>query len=131
MTTKRTKQAATMAAGMPAAFLPEAMSTGLVAMARTQSRLATTAIDTNVEVLDFLRNRLQKDRDLIDEIADCKDAMEMMDAWLGFWSEAFTGYTDEFTKVAFANVKTASDAVQEISREATVGTDAGGIRPAA
>ncbi|MBK5949698.1 hypothetical protein CH339_01255 [Rhodobium orientis] len=100
-------------------------------MVRAQSRLATTVIDSNAEVLDFLRGRLQKDRNLIDEIADCNDATEMMDAWLGFWTEAFTGYTNEFTKVALANVKTASDAVQEIGREATSGTEAGGIRPAA
>ncbi|MBB4301031.1 hypothetical protein GGD81_000046 [Rhodobium orientis] len=127
MTTKRTKQAAPM----PSTFLPEALSTGMVAMVRAQSRLATTVIDSNAEVLDFLRGRLQKDRNLIDEIADCNDATEMMDAWLGFWTEAFTGYTNEFTKVALANVKTASDAVQEIGREATSGTEAGGIRPAA
>ena len=127
MTTKRTKQAATM----PAAMLPEVLSTGLLAMARTQSRLATTVIDSNAEVLDFLRGRLQKDRDLIEEIADCNDATEMMDAWLGFWTEAFTGYTDAFTKVAFANVKTASDAVRQIGVEATAGTDASGIRSVA
>ncbi|AOZ69622.1 hypothetical protein LPB142_10090 [Rhodobacter xanthinilyticus] len=84
---------------------------------RPQVRMAEALLKQNVEVLDFLKVRFERDRALMGELAKAADPQEAMAIWSGFWQGALGDYASETNKLAAAVTEIAEQAVRTATEE--------------
>lgn len=106
----------TMLAGMEqaASHVPEMM----LALSRMQHTLFDAWLRQNIEAVDFLKARLERDRKMASEIARVEDPAEAMAAWSKFWQTALADYADEPRRLAEVMTNAASDAVAHARHDA-------------
>jgi hypothetical protein len=86
---------------------------------RLQGRIYKNYLNAGLQTLDFMRLRLVEDTKLVERICTCDDASAALDAWMRFWTEAASEYSDFAGKMAASNSKMASDAAEEATAEVT------------
>ncbi|MCB2110501.1 MAG: phasin family protein [Defluviimonas sp.] len=80
---------------------------GVVAALNAQAKAMDAVLRQNIELLDFLKTRYEKDRALLAQFADADTPGEMMTLWSSFWSRAMTDYANEAGKLGALGAATA------------------------
>ena len=65
-----------------------------------QGRMLSACLKFNLEYLDFLKRRVEKDIALVQEMSAKEDPSEMLSACADFWRKAYADYSDEMGKFA-------------------------------
>jgi hypothetical protein len=88
------------------------------AMLRAQAQMMDSILKQNIEVLDFLRARFEKDRTIFNDLADCDDPARAMELLQGFWCRSFSDYADEAGKLGALASATAGEVAEGMAEEA-------------
>lgn len=89
----------------------------VLALARLQEQGVKSVLRYQIEALDFLQRRYQKDIRLMDDLAGGGEHGDMFDIYADFVREEITDYGDEAAKLANLESKLASEAAEEIRSE--------------
>jgi len=69
-------------------------------MAKAQGQVMDAMMKQNIEVLTFVKERMEKDREMVAQLAAAKDPAEAAEIWSGFWQRAMADYGDESGKLS-------------------------------
>jgi len=69
-------------------------------MAKAQGQVVDAMLKSNIEVLGFVRERLEKDREIVAALAGAKDPTQAAQLWSEFWQKAMADYGDESGKLS-------------------------------
>ncbi|MCR9152427.1 MAG: phasin family protein [Rhodobacteraceae bacterium] len=69
-------------------------------MAKAQGQVVDEMMKQNIEVLGFVKERMEKDRAMVAALASAKDPAEAAEVWSGFWQKAMADYGDETGKLS-------------------------------
>lgn len=105
---------AAFAGGNDPAHLGDMMS-GIV---KAQARMMDSIMRQNIETLDFLKTRFEKDRAMMAELADAKDPTDAMKRMQDFWNRSVKDYADEAGKLGAFTAATAEQIVEGVTEEA-------------
>ena len=94
-----------------------------LAFSRLQGQGLKAVLRYQIEALDFLRRRYQKDFRLMEDLAESGPRGELFDVCADFISEAISDYGDEAAKLASLESKLASEAAEEIRSETRAVTE--------
>jgi len=115
MATPKSPPGMNMAGCMP---VPDA---GNVSQLMTpQLHMAEKLIAQNIEMLDFLKARFERDREMLGKLAEQSDPMKAMNLWGEFWQRTMTDYSTQMAKLA----TTASGLAEQAVRTATEESEA-------
>lgn len=64
-------------------------------MLKAQVRMMDAALKQNIETLEFLRQRFEKDRAMLAQLAEAKDSASAGNVLTEFWQKAYSDYTAE------------------------------------
>lgn len=92
---------------------------GVSMFVRPQARMAEALIKQNIETLDFLKTRFERDRAMLGELAAVEDATEAMSLWTTFWQRMLSDYATETNKLAASVTEIAEQALRSASEEGT------------
>ncbi|KFE35317.1 phasin family protein [Thioclava atlantica] len=112
MATKKNPPGTRMAGCMPVPNVGDVSS-----MMAPQLRMMEALIAQNIEVLDFLKTRFERDREMIGELADTADPMQAMNLWGEFWQRMMSDYATESSKLATSVTGIAERAVRSATEE--------------
>ncbi|MGE0232322.1 MAG: phasin family protein [Flavobacteriaceae bacterium] len=96
-----------------AAVMPETMKQ----FGGMQSRLVSACMQYNLEYLEFLKRRVEKDIALIEEMSAKEEPSEVMSACTDFWRAAFEDYSDEIGKFAGMSSSLINEARSETTKQ--------------
>lgn len=82
-----------------------------------QARMAEAMIGLNIEMLDFLRARFERDRAMLADLANASDPAEAARMWQDFWGRMFIDYSAETTKLAATAGEIAETALRTATEE--------------
>ncbi|SOC14217.1 phasin protein [Rhodobacter sp. JA431] len=82
-----------------------------------QARMAEAMIGQNIEMLDFIKTRFERDKAMLGELAEASDPIEAAKLWQDFWSRLFTDYSVETTKLASHAGEIAETALRSATEE--------------
>ncbi|MBN2741250.1 MAG: phasin family protein [Rhodobacteraceae bacterium] len=85
-----------------------------------QLHMAEKLIAQNIEMLDFLKARFERDREMLGKLAEQSDPMKAMNLWGEFWQRTMTDYSTQIAKLA----TTASGLAEQAVRTATEESEA-------
>jgi hypothetical protein len=88
------------------------------ALFRAQSKMMDTMLRQNIEVLEFLKLRYEKDREMLAQIAGLDDPSAAKTVLTSFWSEALADYTQEAGKLGALAAATTEQLAQGVMEEA-------------
>jgi hypothetical protein len=97
-----------------AAHAPEAM----LALTRFQTTMFDAVLRQNIEMLDFLKERFQRDRQLVHELAQTSDPSDIARVWSEFWKKAVEEYSDEPRRLGDAMARATTDALARARSDA-------------
>ena len=97
--------------------IPGASGGAMAAMIRPQARMVEALLKQNIEALDFLRARFEKDRDLMDRLATAEDPSALMGLWTEFWQRMMSDYSSETGKLATSMAAIAEEALKSATDE--------------
>ncbi|MCB2115423.1 MAG: phasin family protein [Rhodobacteraceae bacterium] len=99
---------------------PEAMDMGdgATAAVRAQARMMDAVLKQNIEVLDFLKQRYEKDRALFSSLATIENPNDIMTVWSGFWQKAMSDYSNEAGKLGALAAATTEQMLSSAGAEA-------------
>lgn len=89
------------------------------AILRAQAHMMDSILKQNIEVLDFLKARFEKDREIFNQLAASSDPAQAMELVHSFWTRSVKDYTDEAGKLGALAAVTAEQLVEGIAEEAT------------
>ncbi len=89
------------------------------AILRAQARMMDSILKQNIEVLDFLRTRFEKDRAIFNDFAANDDPARAMELLQAFWNRSLSDYADEAGKLGALTAAAAEQLVEGIAEEAT------------
>lgn len=69
-------------------------------MAKAQGQVVDAMLKSNIEMLGFVRDRLEKDRAIVAALAGARDPAEAAQLWSDFWQKAMADYGDESGKLS-------------------------------
>lgn len=69
-------------------------------MMRPQMALAQAMLDHNIETLDFLKARFERDREMLGALAKTADPMQAASLWSEFWQRTASDYAMESAKLS-------------------------------
>lgn len=90
-----------------------------LAVARMQGNGLKAALRYNVETLDFVKHRIERDIALFDELTRSDGYKDAFDVCSCFVEEAVAEYSSEAGKLASLGSKIASETADEVRKEAT------------
>ncbi|MFD2175300.1 hypothetical protein [Rhodobacter lacus] len=82
-----------------------------------QARMAEAMLGQNIEMLDFLKARFERDKLMLADLAKVDDPAEAMRIWQDFWGRLFTDYSVETTKLAAHAGEIAETALRSATEE--------------
>ncbi len=88
------------------------------AVARLQANAMKATLRYNVEALDFVKHRMEKDIKLFDDLSSSDGMKDAFDVYAGFMEGAFAEYSGESSKLASLGSRIASETASEVRREA-------------
>ncbi|TNE85375.1 hypothetical protein [Thioclava sp. L04-15] len=112
MATKKSPPGMNMAGCMP---VPDMGGVSLV-MA-PQLKMMEALISQNIEVLDFLKARFERDQEMVGRLADEADPLKAMGLWGEFWQRTASDYATEMSKLATSMTSIAERAVRTATEE--------------
>jgi hypothetical protein len=89
-----------------------------LAVARLQGNAWKAALRYNVETLDFVKHRVERDIKLLDDLVASDGYKDAFDVCAGFVEEAVAQYSDETGRLASLGSKIASETADDVRREA-------------
>lgn len=98
------------AEGMPKIPFPD-----WTAVMKPQARMAEAMLRHNIETLEFLKARCERDRDFLASLSRADNPSEAIGLWQGFWQKMLADYAAETDKLAAS----AASLAQETIRSAT------------
>lgn len=107
MMTRKTTDMAGLLAGVPA---PD-----WAAMLQPQTRMAEAMLHHNIEMLDFVRARLERDREFLGVVSKAGTPAEAMGLWQGFWQKMIADYASETDKLAASAARLSEEAVRGVT----------------
>ena len=84
---------------------------------RPQFHLAEAMLKQNIEMLDFLKTRVERDRLMLAKLAAMQDPAQAMELWTGFWQAMLSDYAGETNKLAASVAGIAEQAVRTATEE--------------
>lgn len=111
-------QQKTGAAPPPFDEMPKQATEMMASMARMQGHVLDAVMKQNIEVLDFLKARFERDRKLVGEMSAVGDPAEASKLWADFWQKAARDYASETEKLSGAFAELAADTVNRVNEEA-------------
>ena len=111
----QTNPFAAFAGGGDPAHLGDMMSS----IVKAQARMLDSIMRQNIETLDFMKARFEKDRAMVAELADAKDPTDAMKRMQEFWHRSARDYADEAGKLGALTTATAEQIVEGLTEEAT------------
>ncbi|TMV93585.1 hypothetical protein FGG78_04475 [Thioclava sp. BHET1] len=112
MATKKTPFGTSMAGCMPVLD-----GAGLSSMLAPQLQMAEALIARNIETLDFLRARFERDQEMLARLSEERDPMQAMNLWSAFWQRTMSDYSSEMAKLATSASALAETAVRTATQE--------------
>lgn len=100
-----------------AAFMPGPPAAAMAALIRPQAQFMEAMLRQNIEVLDFLRTRLERDRSMVAHLAQATEAGEVLSLWSEFLQRGMADYGTETNKLAAATSEIAQQAVRSATEE--------------
>lgn len=107
---------AALAQGADTAMLAGRMA----AMMRTQAKMMDTVLKQNIEALDFVRGRYERDRELFAALSEARTPTDALAVWNVFWSKAVKDYSNEAGKLGSLAAATAEQMLEGLRDEATL-----------
>lgn len=95
-------------------------------MLRAQARMMDAVLKQNIEALEFLRQRFEKDRAMIAQLAEAKDSASAGMVLADFWQKAFSDYSAEAGRLGSLMSATVTQMQEGLTDEARAmmgGTD--------
>lgn len=100
--------------GSNSAQLGDMMAT----IVKAQARMMDSIMRQNIEALDFMKARFEKDRAMMAELAEAHDPAEAMKRMQEFWNRSVKDYADEAGKMGAYTAATAEQIVEGVAEEA-------------
>lgn len=69
-------------------------------LAKAQGQVMDSLLKGNIEVLGFVRDRLERDRALVAALSGARDPADAAARWTEFWQKAMADYGDESGKLS-------------------------------
>ncbi|MBW6506805.1 MAG: phasin family protein [Rhodobacteraceae bacterium] len=91
-------------------------------MMRAQARIMDALLRQNIEALDFLKARYEKDRALCAALAAAEDAQAAAKAWTEFLRRATSDYADEAGRMSALAAVTAEQVIEGVTDEVKAAT---------
>ncbi|MFT3689175.1 phasin family protein [Paenirhodobacter sp.] len=91
------------------------------ALVKPQARVAEAMLRHNIETLEFLKARCERDRDFLAALGRAESPTDAIGLWQGFWQKMLADYASETDKLAAS----AATLAQETIRSATDGAGKG------
>ncbi len=108
--------------------MPAQVGEAMSQMAKRQGHVFDAMLKQNIEMLDFLRARFERDRAMVAELSSAEDPATASRLWADFWQKAAHDYSEETGKMTGMLAELTSDAVRSLKEG---GLEAGGGRPQA
>lgn len=106
----------------PASASPAAAAVHLPEMLLTLTRMQGIVFDAvmrqNIAVLDFLKLRFERDRDIARRLAAAREPQEAIRLWSDFWTRAAQDYATEPTQLSEAMQQSVAGAVARARHDA-------------
>lgn len=99
-------------------FDPSRAGDMLTGVVRAQARMMDALLRQNIETLDFLKTRYEKDRQMLSDLSKATDATAMMTVWSAFWSRAMSDYTNEAGTLSSFAAATTEQFIEGLKDEA-------------
>ena len=90
----------------------------MTAIMRAQARMMDSLLKQNIETLDFMRQRFEKDRETFNKLAESGDPAKAMEVMQEFWNRSVKDYSDEAGKIGALAAVTAEEIVEGMTEEA-------------
>lgn len=97
-------------------FVPQAFESWTTLFA-PQARMAEAMLKQNIEMLDFLKARFERDRAMLEDLANAKDQAQAATLWEDFWQRMLTDYSVETNKLAATATEIAETALRSATEE--------------
>lgn len=82
-----------------------------------QARMAEAMLGQNIELLEFVKARFERDKAMLADLSRIDDPAEAMRIWQDFWGRMFTDYSVETTKLAAHAGEIAETALRSATEE--------------
>lgn len=82
-----------------------------------QARMAEAMLKQNIEMLDFLKARFERDRAMLEDLANATDPADATALWQDFWQRMLTDYSVETNKLAASATEIAEQALRTATEE--------------
>ena len=90
----------------------------LLALTRMQTTMFDAALRQNIEWLDFLKARFERDRQLVSRIGQAAEPQEAAQLWAEFWRRAAEDYADEPRRLSQAAQAAVTNALSQARADA-------------
>lgn len=104
-------------AGQGAGASMSSVMDGWSLMFAPQARMAEAMIQQNIEMLDFIKARFERDRKMLEDLVKATDPAQAAKLWQDFWTRTFTDYSVETTKLAASAGEIAETALRSATEE--------------
>lgn len=111
------KPSAPTLADLAGAAAPAQMAELMTAVTRMQGKMVDAVLRQNIETLDFLKERFEKDRALIATMVEKKDPSAVMHLLTEFWQKAMEDYANETGKLTATMASATEQAIEELTEE--------------
>ena len=98
--------------------VPQQITEMMTTMTRMQGHMFDTIMRQNIEVLDFLKARFERDRSLMTELTKTEDPGKASKLWSDFMQQAMSDYSEETGKLTGMMAELTADAVKRLNDEA-------------
>lgn len=98
-------------------LMPGASAAAMAALIRPQAQMMEALLRQNIELLDFLRTRFERDRVMVAHLASATEAGDVMSLWAEFMQRSLADYGSETHKLAASVTDIAQQAVRSASDE--------------
>jgi hypothetical protein len=85
---------------------------------RAQAKMMDAVLRQNIEALDFVRARFEKDREVFNRLAESADPAQASRILQDYWSRTLKDYTDEAGRIGALAGATAAQIVEGVTEEA-------------
>lgn len=86
-------------------------------MVKPQARLAEAMLRHNIETLEFLKARCERDKEFLGTIARAETPTEAISLWQGFWQKMLADYAAETDKLAASAAKLTEEAIRSATED--------------
>lgn len=88
------------------------------AIMQAQARMMDSVLKQNIEALDFIKTRFEKDREVFNRLAETGDPTLASQVLQDYWNGTLKDYTDEAGKLGALASATAEQLVEGMTEEA-------------